>query len=170
LAIQGVAQNCAQSHLYLWGVKKEVNHLIAAHEQRMTHGSEMLFKHYYVNARFKDAARVYVENTTIQRLDIIHMHSILAQDDRPLVQYFFGGVVRPYKYERVERAIAYYQHCYGKAQSATLCWMFIATKRIGFYKDIARIIGKIVFASRETPTLWQQDQKYNSRENKKLKK
>lgn len=154
-SFEGGSTNCLL-HLYWW--TEDICYLIEAHKEKYVDASSSLFALYYDSERFKEAAAVYLENTALQNNMVLPLHEYLGKSPSPQALYFIGSVAPNYKITVIQKAIAYYTHRYGEAQKATICWLMIA-KRVGFYKDLARLIGKMIFASREELDVWSEKMK-----------
>jgi tetratricopeptide (TPR) repeat protein len=140
---------CSDSCVRVWYLTKEICYLLEAHRQRSTKGSVELFNYYYKRSQLKEATIVYNENEGIQNNNMLRLTSCLGETPSKEAMYFIGSIAPDHNYPIIQTVRSYYRLIHGGAQSATICWLLTA-KRIGLYKDLSRMIGKLVFATRET--------------------
>jgi tetratricopeptide (TPR) repeat protein len=157
---KGAEGGCAECLVQLWLKTKDWNHLVAAYAQRNTIACKEVFFHYWKQRYYKEAFDIYNACKEIQREYIISLRD-LAQDAAVDLEakYFIGkSIPDTYTSKAFEQARNYYFLRHLRVKKAVIQWMAIA-KRKGLYKDVARIIGKLVFASREIEGVWDKKQK-----------
>jgi TPR repeat protein len=134
--------------------EKREFYLLKAHAQRMHHASRDLFNLYWQKQKYKQAMEVFEQTTDTAYALNGHMESIVSCECKYIVGRSVAILPRKDLSLVVLDTLPYYRRLYGYAQSATITWMLIA-KQVGLYKDVARLIGKLIFASRETPSIWE---------------
>lgn len=72
----------------------------------------------------------------------------LRYDPYSSVLYTIGGICKRKGYDKNVLIIRIYDRFNRLAREATLCWMAVA-KRLGLYRDVARLIGGMVWNQRE---------------------
>lgn len=130
-------------------------YLLKAHAQCMYEASMELFCLYWNKQKYKQAMEVFERTVDSEKYLNAQMKKIVSCE----CKYFVGRSVAVLRQEpplsqSVLDTVPYYKRLYCCAQSATITWLCIA-KKFNLYKDIARLIGKIIFASRETPSIWE---------------
>jgi tetratricopeptide (TPR) repeat protein len=140
-----------------------------AHDQGYYEASLTLYCMYVNNKRFAKAFEIVTES---RHYNIVHniISSIEVINRSYEEQYVIGrwrtkirdGMLLAITQERTNNEVFWpnLQHCMNvyfnsneHAQNASFCWMLCA-KRLGIYKDIARIIGQQIWDSRIDPENW----------------
>ena len=147
---KGAAEGCANCWFYLWSRTGDWNCLLVSHQQRYTKASSALFYRNFNNCKYNQAFAIHAYNGIVdgRLVDLIEL--VKTNLTNPPVMYFIGKAApRMYNTENIRLAREHYNIRYQRVKQATLTWMCVATRRLGIYKDVAKIIGKMVFASRE---------------------
>lgn len=121
----------------------------------MHNASVALFHLYRREHKIKQAMEVFEDTVEVEHFLNLEMEGIVSCE----CKYFVGRSVAVLRQEPplsqlVLDTLPYYKRLYGYAQSATITWLLIA-KELGLYKDVSVLIGKLIFASRETPIIWE---------------
>jgi tetratricopeptide (TPR) repeat protein len=154
-ATKGSAWAYYQLSKHITCKEKREQYLVKAHAQRMCNASYDLFNLYWKEQKYKQAMDVFEQTIEIENALNTKFNNIVSCESK----YFVGRSVAVLRQEPplsqlVLDTLPYYKRLYGYVQSATITWLLIA-KQLGLYKDVTRIIGKLIFASRETPTIWE---------------
>lgn len=145
---KGAAEGCAAC-FYDLSITDWSNMLIA-HTQRYTKASTALFYRSFNSRKYNEAFAVYAFNGITDGGLVNLVELVKTNLTNPPVMYFIGKAApRMYNTENIRLAREHYNIRYQRVKQATLTWMCVATRRLGIYKDVAKMIGKMVFASRE---------------------
>ena len=77
----------------------------------------------------------------------------LKHNEQGAIKYYIGRILDSLTCSDVDYgAVSYYQRELRNAQRATITWLLCAP-RLGIYKDLAHLIGRLLYAARFEPTL-----------------
>lgn len=148
--MKGAGEGCAKCSYSLWSRTGNWDCLLVPHQQRLTNASSALFHRNFNNCKYNEAFAIHAYNGIADGRVVDFVQLVKTNLTNPPVMYFIGKAApRMYNTENIRLAREHYNIRYQRVKQATLTWMCIATRRLGIYKDVAKMIGKMVFASRE---------------------
>lgn len=171
---KGATEGCALCSVRLYeNIINGWDCLQFAVSQKNTDACVILFNHYLRCGNFKEAFDIYDNSSpAICNNGIIRLTKLAKKwISNKQALYFIGrSAPESYRSESVQLAREHYNIRYHRVQEAVITWLLVA-KRMRLYKDVARIIGKIVFQSREQEGIWDEGTNWKkSRCKKRMKK
>lgn len=153
-AEEGCADCCYRLYNLLTDEKVRLDYLTRACDQMLADARNTMFEQYWDLRNFKAAMQFYDKGNSPSSV----LSYFLRQCCCPESYYFVGRAITDFidgvKFPEIKTARQYYERMIAKVRSAVITWLCIA-KKLNSYKDIAQMIGKLVFESRETPSIWE---------------
>lgn len=169
---KGAQEGCARCFLRLWEETASWDNLLMAVKQKHHRACKEMFYYYWCRDLFKQAFdNAYDCFLSIRHKGIVPLTELAKTHVANNQALYFIGRSAPasYRSESIQLAMEYYKIRHNRVQEATICWLLIA-KRMRLYKDVARIIGKMVFESREYEGIWDEGDNWKVRSKKRIKK
>lgn len=123
--------------------------LIEGHAQLNCRCTYSLFNLHWEQGNYKKACVVYLQNPIAFK----DKYLITKAHCNPVAMYHIGRVTTN------TEANSFYKRVNKNVISSVIAWL-ITARRLGLYKDVARVIGKFLFITRETdPESWDWENK-----------